>query len=240
MLLGNVEREGDRMNRQARARSLAARCAALAAALALSACAAANTPPGLTAVDVRLEGQALFKIQVSAESITIGNRGLSKSGTGVVGVMVNRALAKSSERRVRTSRGLWRLKREGPRLVGVIEGLEANVEVQRRGEALELRGMIGEHGLLVFRAPDRIVVHLVDFDLTLLRERKGTRFATRDGVCRVQLEAAAMKKTKTPPEFVLLLLATELYANDVQIRAKLRPSWETAPTPARLPTHHLR
>ncbi len=193
-----------------------------------------------TALSVKFQGAELVTIRAGKAALTIGGRGLVKDEAGgVSGMMGKRVLFRSNQDRDVFSHGNWRLRRVGQQLEGKVEGYEARVTVSRSGDTLHMRGNVGLASLAIVLEPARLDIMLMDMGLNFAASpvlARGRRiYATGGHQYVLTIHQAALDRTDTAVEYLLLMAAVELLAHHRRIGDINKPGWIGAP-----PDHYQR
>lgn len=202
--------------------------------LAYSGCTAGPRTPALSAVRFMLGKEQMFDIKVTNQALTIGNRGLEHTADSVSGIMGERVAFREEQNREIHSQGLWRLKRSGSHLVGIVEGQNAKFNVQQADGTLSIQGYVGLVAVDVSLTPRQLTVAVqemkYDFTLDPAVKKAGLQvFVAEQGRLRLSLSRSALKQTKTSLDMALLMTVIELWAENRRIAFRNRPGWMEAP-----------
>ncbi len=202
--------------------------------LALPACASGPRPNSQSAVRFMLGKEQVFDIRVDPRSLTIGGRGLEHTPNTLSGIMGKRVTFRADNAREMHRQGLWRLKRTGGRLEGIVEGQEALFTVKEAGQVLTIQGNVGIAGVAIVLTPEALSMAVQEMKYDFKRDPKlnkpGLRvFVARDGRLRLSLSLDALKKTRASLDAALLMTAIELWAENRRAAFNNRPGWMDAP-----------
>jgi hypothetical protein len=173
-----------------------------------------------TAVRFCSAKRVFFDVSVFQDRISIGRHSLAKQPNGVTGIVHD----------------TWRLDRSGRVLEGQLDGHDARIEIHHGPDRMALRGHIAAAPLAITSTPELLSINifgsnfLFKFDKNASRGRERVYFSNNTAT-QIRVLGAALRDTNNASQYVLLLLATEIFRHRhiVNYRPNDQPGWENAP-----------
>jgi len=190
-------------------------------------------PIGVSAMRFTIGGNPALEVRVTDKWIMVGRRGVVKAGKGVSGVVDKRHEPEEIKRKKLKVKKLarWKLTRKGDQLVGTVAGKPAVINVTRKGKDLKLEGKVGASEIKVQQRHYSLHISAEDTSLDFGMELSGSTGGGRvwmssDGCCRLSVSEAVLRRTGTPLELAMLVLAMEFAVQNQVVDEKIHPGWD--------------